>query len=293
MNVNAYNTTTGKPFRLTDHIESTIKTLQLTNGLTKTTKDKVYVIQQDTNLNLPVFAFPLSLPSHTREMITVYDERPFRNKSNVLVNEPEAIIHQLCSFLQQDVVQGNTTPLKNGRLVCTKAFANSLGYLLTQRSNLDVSESITLKILLSYYFVCLMETRLTDVQFVATNVIRGVYGLEKTTIDNVISDLPLLKDLKGLLDVIHHMPALYKLKTMTLKDFLTIVGRMSFSALGQHIVASAAEAPCLFMAMVYGTIKNKIYAKTTLGIQLDPKYNKGSLESFIKGIEFTYDLKAR
>ena len=63
--------------------------------------------------------------------------------------------------------------------------------------------------------------------------------------------------------------------------------------MGKHVVNASLECPCLFTALVYGTIQNGLYAKTPLGIQLDPKYNKGVIEAFVKNIDYTYDLKVK
>lgn len=291
MIINPYDTTVGAPFKVTDNIAGTIKTLELMNALTPTTKQGVYVITHSESMHLPKFAFPITLLSHSRQTITVYDERPYRNSNNVLTNSPEAMVIRLAAFLQHDCALNNFTPLKNGRALAVRTLAGALGNLLGQRSGLDVMENLHLKILLAYYYVCLMENPNTDYQFVAENVIRNVFGIELSLIQGVISDLGYLGNIKDLLAAINKSPVLYKLKGLNLRDFLGLTGRMSFSAVGKHVVNASLEAPCLFTALVYGTIQNKLYAKTPIGIQLDPKYNEKILEAFVKSIDFTYDLK--
>lgn len=290
MLINAYDTTVGQPYRVTDKVENTIKTLHLSRNLTPTTKPRVFCITNESGLPDPVFAFPITLQGHNRETITVYDERPFRNKSNQVIHSNEITISKVAAFLQQDVAEGNMTPLKNGRMLATKAFSESVSHKLIGRAGLDVNETLTLKVLLAYYFVALQEEPTTDIEFIALNVIRTLFGTEKGYITGVIEDLPRMGSLVDLLKAIHSLPELYKLRSMGLKDFIFIVGSISFSAMGPKVISAAAEAPCLFTALVYGVARFKAYSKTQLGITLDPKYNKGTLESFIKNIDFTYDL---
>lgn len=292
MILNAYDTTIGKPLKVSDKIEGVIKTLALMRSLSPTSKKNVYVLNHTNAGDLPFIAFPITLQAHTREMITVYDERPYRNKQDVIINPAEATLQRLTAFLQQDVVDGNTTPLKNARLLGTKAFANTLGNLISRRSGLDVNENLTVKMILAYYYIGLNETSTTgQLPFIAANVIRQVYGTDQSMIDDLLRDVPEMSNLKELHDVLIAHPNMFKLRTMGFKDFLALVSRMSFSSLGKHVVAASAEAPCLFTAMVYTTLNNRLYQKTDLGLQLDPKYNRGMLEAFEKGINLTYNLR--
>lgn len=290
MLINAYDTTVGQQFRSTDKVESTIKTLHLTRNLTPTTKEGVFCITNENEIQIPIFAFPITLQGHDRKLITVYDERPFRNKSNAVVHSNEITISKVAAFLQHDAATGNLTPLKNGRLISTKAFSESVSYKLISRASLDVNETLTLKVLLAYFFISLQEEVYDDVTFIALNVIRTLYGTEKGYILGVVEELPRMATLIDLLHAIKANPTLYKLKSMDLKDLISIVGSISFSAMGLKIIAAAAEAPCLFTALVYGAARFKVYSKTQLGITLDPKYNKVILDSFILNIEYTYNL---
>lgn len=290
MLINAYDTTVGQPYRVTDGVENTIKTLHLSRNLTLTKKKNVFCITNESELTIPVFAFPITTQSHTREMITIYDERPFRNKSNAVVHPNEITINRLAAFLQQDVAEGYLTPLKNCRLLATKAFSESVSAKLVHRAGLDQNEALTLKVLLAYYFLGLQESSLTDLVFIGQNVIRSIYGTDKDYILGVIDGAPKMANLPDLLVSIRANPILFKLKNLTLKDTIQLVGSISFAALGPRIISAAAEAPCLFTALVYGAATFKAYSKTQLATTLDPKYNKGTLESFTKNIEYTYDL---
>lgn len=288
MIINAYDTTVGKQFKASDKVENTIKTLALTRSLTPTKKEGVFVITNATELGIPVFAFPLSFEGFNRKKITVYDERPFRNDKNQPLQPNEIVIQRLAAFLQQDVFEGNISPLKSCRLMATKAFSESVSSRLGR--GLDMNETMTLKILLVHYFVSIQESNVADLELLVSNVCREIYGSEKGYINGVVEGLEKPNNLSDLVKLIHENPTLYKLKTIGLKELLASISGISFAALKGKIITSAAEAPCFFTAMVYGAARFKAYSKTPLGEALDPKYNKNILESFTRTIDYTYDL---
>lgn len=290
MLINAYDTTVGKQYKIIDKVENTIKTLHITRNLIPSNKEDVFYVDNSLTLPIPIFAFPITMQAHNRKTITVYDERPFRNKNNQITQLNELTILKLTAYLQQDVAEGNLTPLKGGRQLATKAFSEAVGTRMIRRGGLDVNESLTLKVLLAYYFVCLEETSDDGLELVSTNIIRSIYGTEKGYILGVVGELPKLTTLEDLLIAIQTNPTLFKLKSLDLKDMLSVISGISFSGLGGKIIAASAEAPCLFTAMVYGVIKFKAYNKTPLGMALDPKYNRNILEAFVNHIDFTYNL---
>lgn len=291
MIISGYDTTVGRAFKTTDHVDNTIKALHLSRSLTPTKKDGVFVITHESELKIDVFAFPLTLEGFNRKLITVYDERPFRNKgNNAIVQQNELVIQRLAAFLQHDVATGNLTPLKACRLMTTKGFSEAVSKRLIRPAGLDLNEGLTLKVLLAHYFVGLQEVNTVDLHFITTNVVHAIYGTEKGFVDGVISEVPKLENLPDLLKAIQGNPTLYKLKHLGLKELIASVGGITFMSLGNKIVSSACEAPCLFTAMTYGAARFKAYGKTPLGEALDPKYNKDILESFTRHIDYTYDL---
>jgi len=291
MLLNGYDSTVGRLSKSTDNVESTLAALHVSRSLTPTKKDNVFVITHETDLGVNVFAFPMTFQAYNRQTITVYDERPYRNKGNNQVTSPNEItIMRLAAFLQQDVAEGNLTPLKNGRIQVTKAFTEAVRSKMASKAHLLPDEVMTLNMLLAFFFICLEEENNTDLQFVATNVIRTIYGAEKGYILGVIEELPQLRTLEELLDAIHANPRLYKLKTVTLKDFTALISTIMFMSIGPRVVGAACELPCLMTAMVYGCTRFRAYQKTPLGTALDPKYNKNTLESFVKNIDYTYNL---
>lgn len=290
MLINAYDTTVGQPYRSTDSVESIIKTLHMSRNLTLTKKKNVFCITNETELTIPIFAFPITMQSHTREMITVYDERPYRNKSNQITHPNEITVTRLAAFLQQDVTDNNLTPLKNCRLLATKAFSEALSMKMILQAGLEKNESLTLKVLLAYFFLSLQEKATEDMTFIGINVIRSIYGTEKDYILGVIEDLPRMATLNDLAMAIRSNPILFKLKTLDQKGIIGLAGSIGYAALGPKVIAAACEAPCLFTAIVYGAATFNAWSKSPLAVAMDPKYNKNTLDAFRNSIEFTYDL---
>lgn len=294
MLTNAYDSTVGSPFKTTDKIDATIKALHIARSLSPTKKENVFVITYDNQLTIPVFVFPITLQAYNNKLITVYDERPYRNKNtNQVVNPNELTIQKLTAFLQQDVTEGNVSPLKKCRLVATKGFSEAISNKLVITAGLNSNEALTLKTLLAYYFISLQEPLQSDLELVAINVIREVYGTDKGYVLGVIQDaqdLGKMTNITQLLTAITRNPILYKLKGLTLKDFIHVISSITFSSFGSKSVGAACETPCLFTAMVYAAVKYGAYSKTHLGKALDPKYNKNLLGNFTLNVEFIYDL---
>jgi hypothetical protein len=290
MLINAYDTTVGKPFKATDKVESTIKTLHVTRNLTPTKKPGVFVLTNESDIPVGTFAFPITMEGFNRQRITVYDERLFRNKSNGVVNPSEITIMRLAAFLQHDVADGDTTPLKNCRLMVAKAFAESFGAKLIKRASLNMNAGLILKVLLVHFIVSITEDNTTDLELLVMNMVRSIYGSDKGFVLGVIEGKPKIATLEELYNSIQAQPGLFQMSEVDFKDFLALLGSIIFMSLGSKIVLAAAEAPCLLTAMVYGAARYTMYAKFPLGMALEPKFNKGVLESFTKHIDYTYDL---
>lgn len=290
MRINAYDTTVGAFIRSEHRVDEVIKTLHMSNNLTPTKKANVFCITQASSVGFSALAFPITLQTHTRQTITVFDERPYRDKQNRVTNPNDLAILRLAAFLQQDCAELKFTPLKAARNMVAKAFSEALTQRIQSRAGLDIIEATTLKCLLAFYVVCLIEQPDTDLVLVGQNVLREVYGTEKEFALGVIEEVPHLHTLEDLLKAIRNNPILFKLKGLGMKDFIALASSLIFAALGSRVVGAAAEAPCLLTAFVYGAARFRALQKTPLGMTLDPKYNKGTLETFLKNIDYTYDL---
>lgn len=290
MILNAYDTTVGRPYKLADKVESTIKTLALSKTLKVSSNPNVLYLDKTTEYNVPVLAFPITTTGFNGKVITIYDERPFRNNSNVVSNSNELNIAKTCALLQQMVTEQGYGIVNSNRQLIVKTFTDALSNRLSMRAGLDPQEQLTLKILIAFYYTSIMLTDETEYSFVITNVIRSIYGTDQATIFNVINDLPKSNEVRDLVALIKDNPTLIKLHSLELKDLMAVISSLTFSALGGKVVAAVAEAPVLLMAMMWGAASYRTYNRTPLGIALDPKYNRTSLPSFLNSINYKLDL---
>lgn len=294
MLINAYDTTVGKPFKVTDKVEAIIKALHIARTLVPTKKEGVFCIDYSAEVTADIFAFPITLRAYNNKTITIHDERPYRNKNtNQVVNSNELTILRLASFLQHDVANGDPGPLKKMRAVACKGFSESISNRISKPAGLNANEAMTLKILLGHYFVSLIEPQGNDVELVTINVMREVYGADKGYVLGIIEDIQAMGHLhtvEQLLQAINKNPTLYKLKGYDLKDFISAYSGITFAALGNKMIGAACEAPCFFSALAYGAVKFGSYSRTPLAQSLDIKYNKELLKNFTLNVECTYDL---
>lgn len=287
MIINAYDTLPGKVYKVTEKTEGIIKTLALTDQLIS--EDEIGVFYVDHSVvNIPPFSFPISLKSHTDEWITVYDKRPFLNKANKVTNQPEADMFKVAACLQQAESTKNSSILKTARHLTVKGFVGALSSLLSRRGGLSIEETMHLEIILTHYWVCMTESSNVNREFITVNVCKDVLHIR--TADNYIQEIPEMDGIKSLLDVLHDYPQMYKLKAMDLKDFLSILSKLSFSSVGRQVITSAVEAPCLMTAIIYSTINNNLYSKTPIGIALDPKRNKQRVEELTRTFHYSFKL---
>lgn len=291
MLINAYDSSTGRVLRSLHKVDEAIKLLHLKQNLTPTSKKDVFVLTFANTVSFSALAFPITLETHTRETITVYDERPYRDTQNRPVNTNDITIMKLCAFLQQDVASKKLGPLKNMRPMTCRGFAEGLSARIRGRATLNTDEDKTLRALLVYYVVCLMELEGTDVEMVGLNTLRTVYNWQPDFSLGVIEGVGHLKSYEDLLKAIHKNPILYKLKGLDLKDFQALGSSIVMTALKGAVVGAALETPCLLAAFAYGASRFKLLNKTPMGMAFDPKYaGQAALEAFWKNIDYTYDL---
>lgn len=291
MLINAYDSSAGRVLRSLHKVDEIIKLLHLKQNLTPTSKPNVFVLTFANNVPFSALAFPITLETHTRETITVYDERPYRDTQNRPVNTNDITIMKLCAYLQQDIASKKLGPLKNMRVMTCRGFAEGLAARVRSRATLTTDEDKTLRALLVYYVVCLTELPGTDITLVGQNVIREVYGWQADFSLGVIEDVPHLRSFEELLKVIHKNPILYKLKGVDLKDFMALGSSIVSTALKGPVVGAALEAPCLLAAFAYGASRFKLLNKTPMGMAFDPKYaGQAALDAYWKNIDYTYDL---
>lgn len=285
MILNAYDTTAGKPLQPAEHYLQTIKTLSLIGDLESVDgHPDIKLINHENNRGITTLSFPISYLSNIREKETVVDVRPFTNKKNVVINEPEYKAYILTGILQNLLSKNDVTVLKSSRNITTKAYANALSRRFAQSAGLDVIEATTLSIILAHFFITRLETKTVDYAFISKNVIRSSLGVDPSVSGPVVEDMGYVDNLADLVKYIVSRPDMYKLNRLTVKEFVALGATIWFSSVGRQVMAAALEHVPLFTAIVHATVNNNMYKNTGIGVQLDPKYNKDQIEAFNRTI---------
>jgi len=290
MLINGYDTLVGKPLKIQENIGETIKMLALRQDLIPTTKPGVFTINVSNAANMPQFPLPITLTGYDKANITVYDERPFRDKNNRVLSESELNIIRLTAYTQQDAIQGDRSILLSSKFICMKAVAGGLADKLGFSKGLDLEERQTLQILLGHFVNCTFEGDTAETGYVSANAIKSVFRIDNNFSQRIIDDIGFLHDTAAVVNAIKTEPSLFKLKNLTLLEFIAVGSTLSFIGIGKRAVAVMLESPFLMIGFVYAACKHKLYSKTPIGVQLDPKYNRELVDGFIRTISYNYDL---
>lgn len=291
MLLNAYETTVGKPFAIMDKVQGLLKSLSTMDDLDKSSKEGVLYITHENGNQLPLFIFPLSVIDHQRRKITVLDKRPFSNKKDIIINPVEFVGQLVTACIQQDAFEGNTTPIKSSRYITTRGYARALANRIGRQAGLDPRETSELAIILGHFYVCLTEKQNDDYQFVSANVLKQALQLDQSVTQPIIEEMGFVSSIHTLVDYITRREGFFKLKHLTQKDFIGLGSTIIFSNLGKQVVGAALEHPPLFTGLCFMALKNRMYLQTTLGQQIDPKYNEKLTDSFVRMISDNYPVQ--
>lgn len=290
MLLNAYDTTVGRPIALNEQIKGTIRTLALMDDLVSAPKEGVYFIDFENAGRLPLLMFPLSVQSHDRRFITVLDRRPFINRKGEVINTADYSRALVTAYVQQDLQMNKFNVIQATRGLCVRGYARSLSQRIGGKHGLDMEEKAELLIFLAAFQTYQSERQSNDYELVALNVIRSTFGVDRSIAFPLIQEMGYIDSLSQFVDFIANRDGFFKLKGMTLKDFLALGSTIWFSTISRHIMGAALEHVPSFIGVCYSTVTNKMYQRTTLGEQLDPKYNADPIESFVKMINTSYPL---
>lgn len=290
MLLNAYDTIVGKTIAVSEQIKGSIKTLALMDDLIRSPKKGVYFVDHENGNRLPLFMFPLSVQSHDRSFITVLDRRPFTNKKGDIINHAEYTQALTTAFLQQDLQERSFSTINACRDVATRGYARALSNRIGRQAGFDDQEQIELMVFLGAFFIYQTEDQSSDFIFVAQNILRRALNLDRSVTFALLEEMGWINNLTQFVDFIKNRDSFFKIKGLTVRDFIAMGSTIWFSSLSRHIMGAALEHPPTFIGICYATATNKMYQKTTLGSQLDPKYNDDILTAFIRTVNVAYPL---
>lgn len=288
MYINGFDTTVGSRFKVKFKVAETLRQLQSADKLELVDRRGVFAITHQNDYGLPPFVFPMSLHNYLRKPVTVFDQRAYIDRNGKNVNLPEYNVMFLAACLQQDLNMGNRTLIKSVRNFTVKAFANAMGSRLQSQVELNIEQRRTLRIILAYYYVCMMEESTNDFQFVAQNVLKTALRFDVDIIREVIDDLGYVGTLPDLLRVITTNPQLFPLKKLDMEGLIGVGNTIFFSTGGFKFIPSVAiELPTLFTALCWGAASQKIYQNTALGRELNTKEDP-TVSNFLQQVNYYF-----
>lgn len=248
---------------------------------------------------LPVLNFPLRIESLTGGNPTlVFDVRKyvqkkpqeFLNIEDIVTNKMEyeyALIKFLLT-LDYNVDETNVEKIKNESIL---VFRKWLVSIFAMNFNLNPAELIKLEIVLVYYYTAICDTtenqtELTKSKFVARTTKKIKYGLSEEDVSSVINktETHFPKTVQDLIKMITLGVDTPKLKGLDVGGLSKIIKNSWFST-NPFEVLYVFENPQTLGAMIYASINNKGYSKTSF-TNLTSKWSKDIEEDgFSKNIK--------
>lgn len=291
MIINAYDTLVGKPFSMIDRVKEILQQLSLMEDLLDL-GNGIKLLTHENGKGIPFLNFPLTLTGYDRSIITVMDDRPYRNNKGQIVNQAERTALLTAASVQQDIMNRNHSVLLSSGALVMRAFSRSWGQQIVRTAGLTDEQAMVVYTLIGHYYNCLINDPVDDVAFSSQNLIHNNLAIPRNTIIEVLESTGYIGDLKTLHELLVNWPGMYKLKTLSLKDFIGLGQRIWYSSTGKQLIGAALEHPPLLIGMCASCISFKnSYAKTPLGMQLDPKYNEKNNRSFILTLSNSYDIQ--
>lgn len=287
---NAYDTYVGKPLAHLDHVPSTLKRLALMKDLLPA-GDGVFLITHDNGSGIPFLNFPLSLIGFDRKPITIMDNRPYTNKQGLITNSSERTALLVTSYVQQDIMDGNMTVVRNTASVVARAVARAWGSQIVRQSGLEEDKALSVYIILLHYYNCLINKDEGDLTFVSQNLCQQALGIDRNRSLETLEQIGYIDTLPKLHEALVNYPGMFKLGRLQVKDLIALGQRIWYSATGKQIVGAGLEHPALLIGMCAATVSDKnAYGKTPLGMQLDPKYNERGNRTLLMTLTNSYPI---
>lgn len=248
---------------------------------------------------LPVLNFPLKIESLTGNNSTlVFDVRKyvqknpkaFLNVEDIVTNKME-YEYSLIKFLltlDYNVDETNVEKIKNESIL---VFRKWLVSIFAMNFNLNTAELIKLEIILVYYYTVICDTtekenELSKNKFIARTTKKIKYGLSEEDISSVINktETHFPKTVHDLIKMITLGVDSPKLKGLDLGGLSAVIKNSWFST-NPFEVLYIFENPQTLGAMIYASINNKGYSKTSF-TNLTNKWSKDIEEDgFTKNIK--------
>lgn len=167
-----------------------------------------------------------------------------------------------------------------------KVYISWMGTSVAQKLLLDFGQSSLFRALVAVYYIQLFnplpkEPSVDDLDKLIVRASRYVPGVDSMTLAGILGDIPRLDNLKDFVDWAKKRIDSPRMDNLSVSFVYTALG-FSFGAQYQEAAAIACEYPPTFMALLYKTVAEHSYTRTTLGKVVERTVSKGNDKDFLK-----------
>lgn len=169
-----------------------------------------------------------------------------------------------------------------------KVFTNWIGNRIALGLTLDFGQASIVKAMLGVYYIQLC-TPLSDhptgeeIERLIIRAARNVPGVDANTLAGVLGDIPKLTDLKSFTDWVHVRLDTPRSEQLNVGFLYTALG-FSWGVQYREMVAIALEYPPTFIALLYSSVNDRGYKKTSLGKTVENLTSRNEDHEFIKNV---------
>lgn len=169
-----------------------------------------------------------------------------------------------------------------------KVFSNWMGNRIALGLSLDFGQASIVKAMICVYYIQ-MCTPLSDhptadeVERLIIRASRSIAGVDANTLQNVLGDIPRLTDLKSFVDWVHAKLDTPRAEQLNIGFIYTALG-FSWGVQYREMVAIALEYPPTFIALLYSSVNDRGFKKTSLGKVVENLVARRDDRDFIENV---------
>lgn len=240
---------------------------------------------------IPAFSQPLYFESQNGTKTIVADVRPFITMTNA--KNQEYKVNNFLSYgslLERMVmtvcwIEQGPARLFGLGLFPMRVFGRLITNTLARKLNVPQEAQYNIQILACYYYYCLHDdsnereyNQINMAKVVA--LIHRVTGYELRNVHELVSDLPIVRELDAFIQVLKDKTNSSRISTLTTSGLYTLLG----TAVSVHdprvTIAISLEHPPTFIGLVYTALTYKGAGKSGLGEIMKPINNSQEAQNF-------------
>lgn len=309
--LDGYQTTLGSRVptnKLSDTLNvSMIRDNLLTSSLDVKKIGSVYPVfvtsAHDTEDSIPLFAHPYLFTTRAGQRTLVTDIRLFLKKKvfdGTLASLPTSIASQVDfsftrtrAILNLEWIEGDVESMKTDLHFSTAVFGRWIADALTRAFALDPRDQLLIAIACSYYYQALFVDA-SDRESIRGNEetlqkwsihTMKVTHADATTTRFVFDRMPDIKSVESLIEGIQLVTDNIRLKSLNLVFLLTQLKNSWYGTNSKEILAVSLEHPPTWMAIVYGSMKERSYRSSQIYKIAERVSKRGVGDEYLKNCQ--------